>query len=74
MKRKIEICRKCSKLEKCPSLDNKIGYICGALFSLSSFYGTFMSQIPWGVEDWNKMDVPSKCELYAEYFVEECNK
>jgi len=68
MRRQIEICRKCSKLEECPSLDNQVEYVCNALI-----FPVF-SQIPWGVDDWNKMDVPSNCDFYAEYFVEECNK
>ena len=67
MRRRIEICKKCSKLEECHFLDNQTEYICNALVFV-------FSQIPWGVEDWNKMDVPSNCEFYAEYFLSECNE
>lgn len=62
MRRNIEICRNCNKLEECPSSDNEMEYICNALIFV-------FPQMPWSVDDWNKMDVPSKCDFYAEHFM-----
>lgn len=70
MKRNLEICRKCSEF----LYDNKTGCICGLLFPLLSFGAVSISKRPCDENEWNQKNVPSNCELYAEYFIKDCNE
>lgn len=74
MKRNLEICRRCGKMELCLQNYGKDVYICENTFKSFGFGGFLMSEIPLDENEWIEEDIPFECDLYAEYFLMECNE
>lgn len=74
MKRKYEDCLSCPKFKRVFSaLEGKWMYRCDEL----TFEEGIMSftEIPCDDENlWNNKELPKKCQLYTERFVEDCNE
>ena len=75
MKRRFEICKKCSCLRHLTKSDVGSWYCFheALIDSNGEEIGVGWNDLHWR-HNWNKADVPEECELYAEYFIEECNK
>lgn len=72
MKRKFEICKKCKHISsRC-----NYSYLCSPFYQcdIESFANGRFCMNLIVQEEWNEYDIPNDCEMYAEYFVEDCNE
>lgn len=76
MKRRLDICRRCSCFRRVSRKSNMGNLYC---FHEAFFDGNGDEiGVAWfnlhHSHDWNKADIAENCDCYAEYFVEECNE
>ena len=61
-------------MELCLQNDGKdVFYICENTFK-PQFGGFLLSEMPLDENEWVAEDIPFECDLYAEYFLKDCNE
>ena len=95
MKRKFDVCKKCSCFVRLkpiyvnngPDRGKEEVFVCGkmqwnpnVLLNMCQVKDESTGETKWGRYEasrdvyWNALDLPKKCELYAEYCMEEWNE